>query len=103
MHDSQTQLPDLERTKFVIEMKPGFDKEVKFSKTVISAISRPGKLCSLGTKGGPETCRTKHVTNSQIQSTHFHFLIYFRQKTFLFKANLVKCPGWTKEANYWEN
>ena len=60
VHDSKLELPDLERTKFKIGMRPGIDKEVKFSKTVISSISRPGKLCELDTTG-TETCIRKFV------------------------------------------
>lgn len=63
LHDSKFQLPDLERTKFVIEMKPGIDKEVKFSKTVIGALSRPGKLCSQDTKT-TEACIANSVKNN---------------------------------------
>ena len=63
VHDTKLQLPDLVRTKFVINMKPGIDKEVKFSKTVISAISRPPeKLCSVDTIE-PETCITNYVSS----------------------------------------
>ena len=63
VHDTKLHLPDLVRTKFVINMKPGIDKEVKFSKTVISAISRPPeKLCSVDTIG-PETCITNYVSS----------------------------------------
>ena len=46
-----------------LTLKPGIDKEVKFSKTVISAISRPPeKLCSVDTIE-PETCITNYVSS----------------------------------------
>ena len=66
VHDTKLHLPDLVRTKFVINMKPGIDKEVKFSKTVISALSRPPeKLCSDDTIG-PETCIFNYVSSIHI-------------------------------------
>ena len=46
-----------------LTLNPGIDKEVKFSKTVISAISRPPeKLCSVDTIE-PETCITNYVSS----------------------------------------
>ena len=62
VHDTKIQLPDLVHTKFIIDMKPGIDKEVKFSKTIILAVSRPPeKMCSDDTYG-PETCITNYVS-----------------------------------------
>ena len=62
VHDTKIQLPDLVHTKFIINMKPGIDKEVGFSKTVILAVSRPPeKLCSDDTYG-PETCIFNYVS-----------------------------------------
>ena len=47
----------------LLPLNPGIDKEVKFSKTVISAISRPPeKLCSVDTIE-PETCITNYVSS----------------------------------------
>ena len=74
VHDTKLHLPDLVRTKFVINMKPGIDKEVKFSKTVISALSRPPeKLCSDDTIG-PETCIFNYVSSIHIYISMFWFM-----------------------------
>lgn len=75
MHDPIEELHDVAlNKKFVIKMMPGDVREVKFSKTVISAISRPKKVCSQ-TQIGPETCIYRHVR---------HPLLAFKKSDIIF-------------------
>ena len=63
VHDTKLQLPDLVRTRFVINMRPGIDKEVRFSKSVISSIPRPPEKICFVDKIEPETCITNFVSS----------------------------------------
>ena len=61
MHDPNEELHDVTlNKKFAITMMPGDVREVRFSKTIISAISRPQKVCSQ-TQIGPEACIYRQV------------------------------------------